>query len=252
MNKKSIIIMLAYARSGGTLLNRCMASMPDTIMLSEVNVEALCPSSCNTIRGQVKEWYGINLKSEGFRENIQELYKYCLEKDKALIIRDWTFGSFVPSRYNNYNPSKEFATLDFVSNYFPVKSFAFVRDAIDIWLSLNASPRTFYDKDLIYLYEFVKKIFDRKIKIFKYEDFCKNPKKNMHSICDYVEIDYNEQFMNFFSYYKVTGDTDLPDSSRGLVENKINLLSRRAMSDVLFEEIKTKTKALEINKLLNY
>lgn len=252
MNTKPIIVMLSYARSGGTLLNRCIASMPNIIMLSEVNVEALCPSSCNTIKDQVKEWYGIILKSDGFIENIKELYSYCLTTGLILAVRDWTFGSFVPSRYNNFEPSKTLATLNAVSRYFPVKPFALVRDSIDIWLSLNASPRTFYDKNLEYLYEFVTSVIDHKIKIFRYEDFCKDPVEVMHSICDYAGMEYSDQFKSFSNYFKVTGDIDMPGHSRGLKQGSIGLLSRRKVSKDLLIKINSSARARDINKLLGY
>lgn len=244
--------MLAYARSGGTLLNRCIASMPDIIMLSEVNIEALCPSSCNTIKEQVSKWYNIELKSEGFIENIKELYDYCLKNKKTLVIRDWTFGSFVPSRYNNFKPSNTLATLDVISEHFPVKSFALVRNSIDIWLSLKASPRTFYDKNLEYLYEFTNSLISHKIKFFYYEYLCKNPVEAMISICNYSGLKYSEKFKDFSNYLNVTGDTDLPEHSRGVQKGDIGLISRRETYANFFDEINNNTKALEINKILGY
>jgi hypothetical protein len=251
MNRKPIIIMLSYARSGGTLLNRCIASMPGVIMLSEINVEVLCPSSCNTIKDQVKKWYGIILKSEGFVENIKELYNHCLQTGQILVIRDWTFGSFVPSRYNNFNPSKSLATFNMVSKYFPVRSFVLVRDSIDIWLSFNASPRTFYDKNLEYLYEFIVSIINCDIKIFYYEDFCKNPVKTMNAICNYTGMKYSSRFKNFSNYFNVTGDIDTPEHSRGAKNSNISLLPRRKISSDLFNKINN-TRALDINELLGY
>lgn len=191
-NSKPIVVMISYARSGGTLLNRCISSLPNTLVLSEINVEALCPNSCNTIKDQAKKWYCLELKSEEFIENINEIYEYCIFKNLTLVIRDWAFGSFVPSIYNNYKPSKSLATLDAISKSFPVISFAFVRNSIDIWLSLNASPRTFYDKNLEFLYELTKSLIDKKIKIFKYEDFCINPVQEMKNICGYMWLYWNQ------------------------------------------------------------
>jgi hypothetical protein len=244
--------MLAYARSGGTLINRCIACLPDVIMLSEVNIEASCPSSCNSIKEQAKEWYGIALESDGFMENIKELYDHCLRTGKLLVIRDWTFGSFVPSRYNYFKPSKTLATLDILSERFPIKAFVLVRNSIDIWLSLNASPRTFYDKKLTYLHELITCVLNRGIKIFRYEDFCDNPERKMHSICNFTGLKYSDQFKNFADFHKVTGDTDLPNHSRGIKRGNIGLLQRRKVSDDILEEITTGTRALAINKLLGY
>lgn len=251
-NSKPIIVMLSYARSGGTLLNRCICSLSNTLVLSEINVEALCPNSCSTIKEQVKKWYGLELRSDGFMENIEEIYEYCISKNFTLVVRDWTFGSFVPSRHNNFQPSKSLATFDVISKSFPIVSFVFVRNAIDIWLSLKASPRTFYDKNLMYLYEFTKSLIDKNIKIFKYEDFCQNPVQEMKKICDYTGINYSDLFLNYADYKKVTGDTDLPNHSRGIKQEKIGLPSRRVTYKLYIDEINSNTKANEINRLLNY
>lgn len=252
MKIKHIIIILSYARSGGTLLNRCIASLPNILVLSEINVEALCPNSCSTIKEQTKKWYGLELRSDGFMKNIDEIYKYCMSKNFTLVVRDWTFGSFVPSRHNNFQPSKSLATLDAISESFPVVSFAFVRNAIDIWLSLKASPRTFYDKNLEYLYEFTKSLINKNIKIFKYENFCQNPVQEMKKICGYTGINYSDLFLNYADYKKVTGDTDLPDHSRGIKQGEIGLLSRRDAYKLCIDEINSNTRANEINRLLNY
>jgi hypothetical protein len=251
-NLKPIVIMLSYARSGGTLLNRCIASLPNTLVLSEINVEALCPSSCNTIKEQAKKWYNLELKSEGFIENIEEIYKYCISKNLTLVIRDWIFGSFVPSKYNHFKPSKSLATLDAISMVFSVIPFAFVRNSIDVWLSLQASPRTFYDKNLEFLYEFTKSLTNNKIKFFKYEDFCKNPIKEMKKICSYTEINYSNLFLNYADFKNVTGDTDLPEHSRGIEQGKIDLLPRRKSLNLFSDEINLKTRANEINQILKY
>ena len=245
-------MMLSYARSGGTLLNRCLASLPNTLMLSEVNIEALCPNSCSHIKDQAKDWYGLDLRSDGFLENIEELYNYCLETDRTLIIRDWSFGSFVPSRYNNFNPSKKLATFEAIAKRFPVTPFALVRDSVDIWLSFNASPRTFYDKNLEFLYEFSKELIANNIKIFRYEDFCRDSEAVMRDICNYTGINYSDEFKGFSNYFKVTGDIDLPEHSRGIQVGKISLLSRRESYNEFAEVIENNTKASLINQLFGY
>ncbi len=249
---KPIIVMLSYARSGGTLLNRCMGSIPNTLVLSEINTEAICPNSCRTIKEQAKKWYNINLKSKTFLANIKELYKYCNSHNKTLLIRDWTFGSYVPSQYNNFQPTKSLATLKILSKNFPVISFAFVRDPIDVWLSLQDSPRTFYDKNLEFLHELSKSLIENKIKIFKYEDFCKEPIKEMKKICRHTKIKYNKLFLDYNNFTNVTGDIDLPDASRGIKQGKITLLPRRKTFKKFSKYINSETKAKEIKKLLNY
>lgn len=252
IGQKPIVLMMSYARTGGTVLNRCLASLPKTMMFSEVSVEAICPSSCSTLKEQAKKWYGLDLKSEDFMKNLNELYAYCNENDLRLIIRDWTFGSFVPSRYNNFKPSKTLATFKAMTEAFPVVPFALVRNAVDIWLSMEASPRTFYDKDLTYLYELSSCLKKNKITTYKYEDFCENPSKTIESICKLTGLEYSDSFNNFNSYKKVTGDIDLPEFSRRIENKNIEPVPRRESFNKYSEIIASETKAREINKIFGY
>ena len=67
------MLMFCFLRSGGTLLNRCLGCLPNTIVLSEVNplgggtgaaVQATTPFE------QARKWYGIELKSSDFTRAI--------------------------------------------------------------------------------------------------------------------------------------------------------------------------------------
>lgn len=241
--------MMSYARSGGTLLNRCLAVLPNVVMLSEINAEATCPNSCNTINLQAKKWYDIDIKEEGFIEAIGEIYNYCLLNDKKLIIRDWSFGSFVPSRYNNFEPSKTLYTLSLLSKHFPTKAFAFVRDPVDVWLSMYYSKKTFYDVHLDYLFEFIDELYKSKIKTFRYEDFCSNPEQQMRKICDYCGLEFDKEFVNKYKHnFNVCGDTDLKEPSRGVKQGEIKPLPRRPASADLMKNIDDNTKK---NKIIN-
>ena len=75
------IIMLCYARSGGTLLNKCLGSLSDTIILSEVNPvgsgSGKNKESLNSVYEQAKYWYNIELKNHDFKNAIIELDEYC-------------------------------------------------------------------------------------------------------------------------------------------------------------------------------
>jgi hypothetical protein len=251
-NKHPIIVMMSYARTGGTLLSRCLASLPGTFVLSEINIEALCPNSCSTIGEQAEKWYGLKLKSKDFIDQVNEIYEYCQSNNMTLIIRDWTFGSFVSSKYNNFHPSKTLATYKALKKKFPVVAFGLVRDAVDIWLSLEASPRTFYDTKLESLFELTECLIENNIKLFKYEDFCRNSEKFMKKICDFINLDYSDTYKKYTEYLNVTGDTDLPDYSRGIKKGSIALIKRRKSIEEFASEIESNTKANAINRMLGF
>ena len=133
------IIMLCYARSGGTLLNKCLGSLPNTIVLSEVNpigggIGKDKENSFVTVYEQAKNWYNIELKNRDFKNAVFELEEYCINNNFNLIIRDWTIVNFAPMRKNHYQPCHDFLTLNELEELTP-KVFAFARDSIDVWIS---------------------------------------------------------------------------------------------------------------------
>lgn len=251
MKEQPIIIILSYARSGATLLNRCLGVLPNVVMLSEINAEATCPNSCNTINLQAKRWYNIDIKEHEFVKATQEIYSHCLLNGKTLIIRDWTFGSFVPSRYNNFKPSKTLYSLSLLSKYFPIKVFAFVRDPADVWLSMYYSKRTFYDINLDYLLEFINQLYKFKIKVFYYEDFCRKPEQEMKKICKYCGLEFDKDFLHKYRYnFNVCGDTDSQEPSRGVSQSEIKALPRMATPINLMRKMDNDIRKNEIINLL--
>ena len=79
----SIIVMICFARSGGTILNQCLGSLPGVVIMSEVNPlgggKGKGAESYRTIKSQAKNWYGIDLISDedNFVECAIELEAFC-------------------------------------------------------------------------------------------------------------------------------------------------------------------------------
>ena len=253
MNNKKITVMLSYARSGGTLLNRCLSALPNVVILSEINPEATWISGLNKISNQSERWYNIKIEDTNFINQIKQVKEHCDENNKHLIIRDFSYGSFVPRSYNNFNPSYTLLLLNALKETdIEITVFAFVRDAIDIWLSMNESQKKFYDRELSGLHKFTQLLISNSIRVFRYEDFCSNPEKEMRRICEYIKIPYSEEFKNYYKVQNVTGDIRYPADSRSVNEKKIKLLKRRRVSKVIGREIEEKTMVFRINKLLDY
>lgn len=253
VNLNPIIVMLCYARSGGTLLNRCLSCLPKTTVFSEINPEAICPTKISTLVDQSKYWYNLNINKGSFIDEIKQIKKSCDKDKNYIIIRDWTFGSFVPLKYNIFKPSSALALSNILKKAkINKKEFAFVRNAKDVWLSMYASNKPFHDRQLNYLHKFIKTIKEKNIKIFKYEDFCSNPILEMKKMCKYLNIPYSPLFLNYNLSSKATGDIDSPSPSRGIKIGKIALLPRRDVPKEIIEEIENSTKANQINEMLDY
>ena len=203
-----MIVMLCYARSGGTILNKCLASLPHVVMLSEVNPLGggwgeLGENSYTTVTEQAFYWYNIKLNQSYFKESIVELNQYCKSNGKTLIIRDWSFVNFSKHPDNNYNPPNKFLTIEKLNNQ-NINIFAFIRDAIDVWISRGMpDTETFYSE----YYEYLKELLRLKVPIFKYETFTRRPRVTLRKICNTIDVPYDKSiFWDCLNYKKVNGD----------------------------------------------
>lgn len=250
MERKNLIIV-GYARSGVTVLNRCLAGDDRLICLSEINTRVTCPTQPNKPFEQIKDWYGLNIKNGAILDEIGEILNYSNNTGKSLILRDWSFGSFVEFRHNNFKPTGTLNTIDDIRNRFPdqFEVVAITRNPIDIWLSMRYSEKTFYDKELKHLLSFVEDILERQIPIIRYEDFCSSPKKILDEIYKIIGIEPPEEILLSMN---VIGDINYPSSSRGAALGKVIPLPRREMpnEDSIF--LNEHTYAKKISNLLGY
>ncbi len=240
----TIKFIFSYARSGGTLLARCIDAMPDTIVLSEVHPIYQINGS---IKEQVKKRYHIELLSEGYEANVSELYALCKEKNWQLIIRDWTFIDFTPHAINKFEPSYSFTAYKLLAKQFDLNAISFVRNPIDIWISRNC-PKGFFE---VYR-KYVKKLIDKKISIFKYEEFCEGHQKIMPEICDELNLTFHPSYVQFSGVTNMPGDDGSHPDSRGRQTMTISTFPRRHISQNQLRFLERNQKLIQSNEALNY
>jgi hypothetical protein len=215
--------MICYARSGGTLLNRCLASLPDTVVLSEVHPRQ------NEVIQQANQWYGMQLQATGsFVDDIREVASVCATQNRTLIVRDWPYIDFCPLPEQEPHPSGTLTTLNlFETAHIPVRPFAFIRDAIDIWISNHCPPLPVFTMQ----YErYLDALHHAHIPIFKYEDFTRNPETEMQRLCRTVGLPYSDDFLNYSQWHSVKGDMQRMTGSRGLWDAGIRTLPRKRIA----------------------
>ncbi len=257
----SIIVMICFARSGGTILNRCLGSLPGTVILSEINPlgggKGIGPVSYRTIKSQSKNWYGIDLSSDGdnFVESALELEEICRSSDKQLIIRDWTYVNFMSAKENNYDPPQRFLILEALKARCHLVPFAFVRDVIDVYLSI-AKHIEMSDFDLNnfsgHYATYVKALIASHMPFFKYEDFISDPENMMKSICESTGLRYSPAYRDFYRFNKVNGDVQFGKTSRGARKKDIRPLPRKSISESQIKALNQCEAMIEANRLLGY
>jgi hypothetical protein len=250
----AFVLMINYSRSGGTLLNKCLGVLPDAIVLSEVHEQGggwgiEKEKSQITVWDQAKYWYNIDIEARNFIDAIKELNAYCVANKKHLIIREWTYLNFNSNNYYGNNPSNKLDTLAQLSPMKPIV-FAFVRNSIDVWLSSGRpSIGHFFKRYLSYVDELVK----ANIRVFKYEDFVKDPDKILRQICDYTGLEYNPNTLrDYHRFDNVNGDVQKGEKSRGIRQREIKPLKRKRLALHEIDKINNALKMVEANRKLNY
>ena len=256
MNK--IYLIVVYARSGGTLLNRCLGVSKDAIILSELNPLGSGSgqekeSSPMTVRAQAKKWYSIDIEEGNYIQEIEYLLAYCSENNLKLIIRDWSFVGFKSLPQNEYLPSMTLNNYELLNQRFDVEPIVFIRNTFDVWLSMKKPLiNDFYESYLAFINAIVK----LNCEIYCYEDLVNKSEETLLKICNSLDIKYNDDLIKHFSNnMNVLGDLQNWNSStqsqRGLKLTKIEKLERRKINRRDYYNI-LNLKISTLNHMLGY
>jgi hypothetical protein len=249
-----INLLIVYARSGGTIMNQCLAALPKTVVLSELSqwgggTGYQGSKSKSTVWEQAESWYDISLKSREFIPAILELEEHCLTNDLHLIIRDWTYASFTAISIKQKAPSRTLETLALLEQKTTVQTFCLTRNVIDVWISSGKPPlNSFFET-----YEsYIKAIIEKELPLFKYEDFCIDPDQTMKSICGLLSIPFDPIYKKCYNGMEANGNTQMGSHSRGIRQQKIAPLKRKWINPAAISEINNSSQQITCNQLMNY
>gem|GEM_PF-1720830 len=213
--KPDISIIYVLARSGGTLVSRCLACMQDNVLLSEIHPRCAYFHPLT----QAYDWFQLISREElntyvhqrkiPYIDSIKLVSNRCRERGLNLIIRDWTHVDYIPGRYP-VQPAYKLSQYEVLGEHFNVHHLAVVRDPVDTFLSLSRLKN--YRGGWLSLQEYLAG-YRRFAEIaaetgyVQYEEFCDKPKDVMHHICSILNIDFDGQFLKKYASYKnITGD----------------------------------------------
>lgn len=226
-----IRLMLSYARSGGTLLNRCLGCLQDTVVLSEVSPfhggGGAVGNNPRTVWDQARDWFDIKLYEREYFTALQELDEICERQGRHLVLREWSYINFNPhAALPSYCPPNKLSTLEGLKERrMAYKPFVFVRDPVDIWISRKMpSPKDFFARYLRYL----AAINQTGAPIFRYEDFTEAPSEVLEIICGSVGLPFSEKWRDFPYFIDVNGDT-APNKPVRKNEGEIRRLERKSI-----------------------
>lgn len=239
--------------SGGTLICRCLAALREVALLSEVNpLSRIHTASLRfsptdlaylAIKGNFPQ--AEELSKKLFRKSIKVTNKHLQAFSKELIIRDHSHSDYLVESTH----SAEGTVRGLLQQEYQLLSIITIRHPVDCYLSMlrrnwvKFTPGTFDEYCRRYLV-FVEQ--NRPHKLFKYENFVQDPKKEMQAMCSALALVYDSDFLNRIDKIELTGD------SGRRVGNKIVPRKRREFNDEFVEQAETSFHFKKICKDFDY
>lgn len=243
-----------FACTGGTLISKCVAALPNVQLLSEIDplsnlldqkdIKRFAPSDVILSMKQSTKGASSNLLIDIFQQELAVIYSNSRAIGQHLVLRDHAHSHFC----HGDTIIKRLNLLEIVKDKFPVLSLVTVRNPIDSYLSLKKngwvhfSPKTFDEYCRRYLV-FIESY--RSVPFIRYEDFVENSHDVMKKISEILDLKYTKHFQYLFDVFTLTGDS-------GRKGNRIISRPRREISNEFQKEINTSASFLKLSKRLGY
>lgn len=230
-----IRILHTLARTGGTVIGKCIGVMPNVAMLSEVHPAVVkliehpltqrTPDVVKLLQRmeplrQAHQWFNLltpddraGLVAKGslppFEEAIDLIYARAAERGLTLILRDWTHLDFAAAPFIARATHRR-TTAAVLAPKYNIIATTFVRHPIDQWLSIQGIPmlksRLTLEQYLAGTLKFA--IEARQLGFVRYEDFTRDPDPQVRVLCERLRIPFDPTYRERWAgYTKITGDT---------------------------------------------
>lgn len=243
-----------FACTGGTLISKCLAAMPNIQLISEVDPLStpqkqsgkplFAPTDIATLARQSTRGTSQGLIIEFFLSSLSLLYSETTLAGQRLILRDHSHSHFCTGAAVPERPSLR----ALVVSRFPVLSIITVRHPLDSYMSLRTnnwvqfSPSSFDEYCNRYI-AFLECYQD--VPVVRYEDFVGAPQDVMKTICRLLDIPFSDQFIELFDVFDLTGDS----GRRGAA---IEPRHRRSVDDSTADELGRSFSYRNLLDRLNY
>ena len=204
--------------TGGTLITKCLAAMPNVMVLNDVD-----PLSTMTFKPETPDFTPTDMLAlvrqgnhkvsdeilvQLFVQNLESLRNELSSEGKRLLLRCHRHNHFSTGR----QVKKRATVLSMVAEHFSAHSIVTVRDPLDSFLSLEAlnfgwkgiQPATFDEYCNGYM------LFldaHEGLPVFKYEAFVDEPEATMEQMCAALRLPHSASFTETFDVFRLSGDS---------------------------------------------
>lgn len=257
--KPTVRVLLHMARSGGTVISKCLGSMAGVALLSEVHPMSFRGGPNYDPLIQAHRWHGLltpedraRISAAGtrpsFADAIALIDHRCRERGRTLLVRDWTHLDLIGIPF--MPPTGRLLTVEALSDRFRVVQTATVRHPIDQWLSLRLLPMMAGRLTLEAYLAGCRLFAERAVEMgfLKYEDFVQNPDEQLRILCERLDLTFDPTYTERWAQYRnITGDV------RGArAGTEIKPVPRRSVEPSLLERCRANADYVRTLELLGY
>lgn len=205
-----------FACTGGSLISKCLAAMPNTRLLSEVDPLSrmlqptdgqprFAPSDMIALVRDSARGASRELIIEMFLADLGLIHEESYRLGQRVVLRDHPHG-----RYCLDSIEDRPGLRDIVATRFPVLSVLTVRHPLDSYLALRSNgwiqhrPATLDE----YSRRYMAFLDDHAgLPIVRYEDIVAAPRIAVPQLCAHLRLPYRADFIDVFDALPVTGDS---------------------------------------------
>lgn len=257
-NKPTIRILHNMARSGGTMVSKCLGAMSLVRLFSEIHPKANHAEYLN-VTDQAHRWYGLTTADDvaahyPFIDGLRRVHALCEKENSIAVLRDWASIDFIGLLLVD-DPVYRFSLNEAVESEFDILECALVRHPLDQWLStrrLNVYQGKLDQAQFFYGYRRYAEAVQGNF--FRYEDFIADPSATMQWLCSQLEVPFDPTFIDRWHLNEhVTGDNKKSSrGSSGKEASMIRPLPRRQIEPELQTALSENGDYQRILTLLNY
>ena len=204
--------------TGGTLFTKCLASMPNVVVLNEINPFSrmqipkgkppFTPTDIVALVRQGEQSLASDaVIKEIFLDNLAALRKKCWLTGRFLVLRDHSHSQFLHRELDEAMPTLREVILE----RFPVLSVVTTRSVERAYASMerNGWHKHFTPSGLEEYKRRCQAFYQRfeAVERVSYEDMVERPMEIMRRVCDILDLEFFDGFQDTFSAFNFSGDS---------------------------------------------
>jgi len=232
-DRPKVPVLRHLARTGGTLITKCLGSMTGVVVLSELHPNNLVQTNP---MAQAIEWFGLVTKDQArswqraggptFDGFIRVCHDAAAARGDTLVVREWSHLDYHGVPF--CAPTMRSGVCAALGTDFECVQACTVRHPIDQYLSLMDTaigPALGLERYLAGAAAFAREA--REIGFVRYEDFTRDPDTALSTLCDRLGLAFDPGYRDRWpEYATVTGDT-ASGIGRGAARREIEPMKRR-------------------------